>query len=39
MQTLDIMIIRLQNDAVMKNMEGVHQYLKQQIALTVGQQI
>jgi len=38
MQTLGIMTIRLQNDAVMNNIEGVHQYLKEQMDLIVNQQ-
>jgi len=33
MLSLDIMTIRLKNDDVMKNIEGVHQYIKQQADL------
>lgn len=33
MLSLDMMIIRLKNDDVMKNIEGVHQHIKQQIDL------
>lgn len=33
MLSLDIITIRLKNDTIMKNIEGVHQYIKHQIDL------
>ena len=36
MLSLDIVTIRLKNDDVMQNIEGVYQYVRQQIELRVG---